>query len=346
MRSSSTITWVIYKRYSAFYALHQQLLKAIPTPNVLPPLPPKRLTRSLAAEFVEKRKSELSEYLRAVVDSPLVSSNAPHIVLAFLEVPDSVKPIITNGYANAQRHVGVASAATNIVGGVTGGAAALNTNNGDTNDGASAAFFSGVRVSGGGAKTLEERKMVEMLTRTSALRAESRRDNRVRPLVLRDATEAVAGLNPQSVDRKEHAVTTRKLSVVIVVATSSVANFVAASGGANVRRISVGRERVRTDRSLRSSRIQFSRQSSGVSLTQSSHVRREEQGRRILHRTVHLTRHDHVEAFAASHSYHLGPRKSLASVQTHLRLSKRAQCEYSIPPHRECQPAYQSVRAV
>ena len=64
VRSSSTITWVIYKRYTAFYALHQQLLKAIlslPESQriVLPPLPPKRLTRSLAAEFVEKRKNEL-----------------------------------------------------------------------------------------------------------------------------------------------------------------------------------------------------------------------------------------------------------------------------------------------
>jgi hypothetical protein len=64
VRSSSTITWVIYKRYTAFYALHQQLLKAILSlPEnqriALPPLPPKRLTRSLAAEFVEKRKNEL-----------------------------------------------------------------------------------------------------------------------------------------------------------------------------------------------------------------------------------------------------------------------------------------------
>ncbi len=70
VRSSSTITWVIYKRYTAFYALHQALIKAITSLTEqqrnyiqiqLPPLPPKRLTRSLAVEFVEKRKKVWDE---------------------------------------------------------------------------------------------------------------------------------------------------------------------------------------------------------------------------------------------------------------------------------------------
>lgn len=94
VRSSSTITWVIYKRYSAFYALHQELSKAHAShPHIrLPHLPPKRLTRSLAAEFVEKRKQELQEYLREI----LASAELLHspVILSFLEVPDSVKPML------------------------------------------------------------------------------------------------------------------------------------------------------------------------------------------------------------------------------------------------------------
>ena len=97
VRSSSTITWVIYKRYTAFYALHQQLIKAIlALPEAqripLPPLPPKRLTRSLAVEFVEKRKNELQDYLRALLDTPGLLPSA--VLLAFLEVPDSVRPML------------------------------------------------------------------------------------------------------------------------------------------------------------------------------------------------------------------------------------------------------------
>ena len=97
VRSSSTITWVIYKRYTAFYALHQHLLKAIlalPEPQriQLPALPPKRLTRSLAVEFVEKRKVELQDYLRALLDTPGLLPSA--VLLSFLEVPDSVRPML------------------------------------------------------------------------------------------------------------------------------------------------------------------------------------------------------------------------------------------------------------
>ncbi len=86
---------MIYKRYSHFHALHQELLKAQQLPleqKVLPALPPKRLTRSLAVEFVEKRKNELQDYLRALLETPgLVHSP---IMLNFLEVPDSVRPML------------------------------------------------------------------------------------------------------------------------------------------------------------------------------------------------------------------------------------------------------------
>lgn len=56
---SATLSWVIYKRYSHFHSLHQELVEAEVKDVKLPVLPPKRLTRSLAPEFVEKRKQEL-----------------------------------------------------------------------------------------------------------------------------------------------------------------------------------------------------------------------------------------------------------------------------------------------
>jgi len=100
VRSSSTITWVIYKRYSGFYALHQELQKAYENSKDggvairLPQLPPKRLTRLLAPEFVEKRKEELQEYLRAIIAIPALLHSP--ILLKFLEVPDSVRPMLAS----------------------------------------------------------------------------------------------------------------------------------------------------------------------------------------------------------------------------------------------------------
>src|SRR6185437_15976317 len=103
---SSTITWVIYKRYTSFYALHQLLLKAIASqPDHssinLPHLPPKRLTRSLAVEFVEKRKNELQDYLRALLETPGLLPSP--ILLDFLEVPDSVRPMLAAAMQNQQQ---------------------------------------------------------------------------------------------------------------------------------------------------------------------------------------------------------------------------------------------------
>ncbi len=106
VRSSSTQTWVIYKRYSHFYDLHQQLVKSIErnqfqssssnsAPIQLAALPPKRITRSLAPEFVEKRRAELQEYLTNILETPGLHQNP--VILTFLEVPDSVKAMLSAG---------------------------------------------------------------------------------------------------------------------------------------------------------------------------------------------------------------------------------------------------------
>lgn len=104
---------MIYKRYSSFHQLHQDLIKAPPSQisneqkAALPMLPPKRLTRSLAVEFVEKRKNELQDYLRAMLETPgLVHSP---IILAFLEVPDSVRPMLAAAMHHHQQSGGAAS---------------------------------------------------------------------------------------------------------------------------------------------------------------------------------------------------------------------------------------------
>lgn len=94
VRSVATITWVIYKRYSHFYTLHQELSKhhSAASHVRLPHLPPKRLTRSLAAEFVEKRKQELQEYLREILSVKELRHST--VLLKFLEVPDTVRGLI------------------------------------------------------------------------------------------------------------------------------------------------------------------------------------------------------------------------------------------------------------
>jgi hypothetical protein len=59
---------------------------------------PHSLTRSLAAEFVEKRKQELQEYLRELLATPayFTSGGNSNVLISFLEVPDSVRPMIAN----------------------------------------------------------------------------------------------------------------------------------------------------------------------------------------------------------------------------------------------------------
>lgn len=89
---------MIYKRYSSFDALNEQLQKYISEnvskfgPVKLPPLPSKRLTRVLAQEFVERRRVELQEYLCNCLITPKIAHC--EIMLNFLEVPDSVRPML------------------------------------------------------------------------------------------------------------------------------------------------------------------------------------------------------------------------------------------------------------
>jgi len=92
--STTANKWVIYKRYSDFYTLHQELSKHHTARSHirLPHLPPKRLTRSLAAEFVEKRKNELQAYQREILAiKELLHSQ---VLLKFLEVPESERGLI------------------------------------------------------------------------------------------------------------------------------------------------------------------------------------------------------------------------------------------------------------
>lgn len=90
---------MIYKRYSAFDQLHQQLTLEFGNSIKLPALPPKRIARSLAIDFVEKRKTELEDYLRNLLAIPQVLHS--EIMLAFLDVPDSVKPMLVRSLNKA-----------------------------------------------------------------------------------------------------------------------------------------------------------------------------------------------------------------------------------------------------
>eukprot|EP00479_Gromia_sphaerica_P014237 TRINITY_DN8357_c0_g1_i1.p1 TRINITY_DN8357_c0_g1~~TRINITY_DN8357_c0_g1_i1.p1 ORF type:complete len:103 (+),score=17.33 TRINITY_DN8357_c0_g1_i1:202-510(+) len=57
-----------------------------------PVLPPKRLTRSLAVEFVERRLTELQQYSRQLLEAQDIVTTEP--MMNFLEVPNSVRAII------------------------------------------------------------------------------------------------------------------------------------------------------------------------------------------------------------------------------------------------------------
>lgn len=94
------------QRSVTHHSLHTHACIALLRVFVLP-----RLTRSLAVEFVEKRKNELQDYLRALLETPgLVHSP---IILAFLEVPDSVRPML----AAAQHHQQQSGASSQAAGG-------------------------------------------------------------------------------------------------------------------------------------------------------------------------------------------------------------------------------------
>jgi hypothetical protein len=56
----------------------------------------------LAAEFVEKRKQELQEYLRELLAIPgFFQQPAGQTLIQFLEVPDSVRPMIAGSRSAA-----------------------------------------------------------------------------------------------------------------------------------------------------------------------------------------------------------------------------------------------------
>jgi len=159
VRSSSTITWVIYKRYSHFHQLHTELTKAntltLEQRNNLPLLPPKRLTRSLAVEFVEKRKHELQDYLRALLETPGLVHNP--IMLAFLQVPDSVRPMLAA--ANTGRELEGAGGHSQV--GSAGGDVGVNEYGHDLSGASNAPSSSSMRH--GAPKSAEERRILDLL---------------------------------------------------------------------------------------------------------------------------------------------------------------------------------------
>jgi len=90
VQSSSTISWVIYKRYKDFDKLHKMLSKGLR----LPTLPPKRLFQIMEATFVETRMAQLQEYMSKLLQLPNLMRNP--VLIQFLKVPDSVKPMLLN----------------------------------------------------------------------------------------------------------------------------------------------------------------------------------------------------------------------------------------------------------
>ena len=89
--------WLLYKRYRDFDLLHQNVHKFIAANVhlknvVLPTLPPKRLVRSLAPEVVEKRRRELQQYLRKLLESDRLLKNS--LLLDFLSVPESLRAML------------------------------------------------------------------------------------------------------------------------------------------------------------------------------------------------------------------------------------------------------------
>lgn len=66
VRSSTTMPWLLYKRFSDFDNLHAQLQKLMATnndgmdlSNIRLNLPPKRLVRSMAPDVIKKRQKKL-----------------------------------------------------------------------------------------------------------------------------------------------------------------------------------------------------------------------------------------------------------------------------------------------
>eukprot|EP01084_Bolivina_argentea_P115927 206082_1 len=98
VRSSTTMPWLLYKRYRDFDNLHAQLQKLIASNkefeslNVKLNLPPKRLVRSMAPDVVAKRQKELEEYLQKILSNSSLVRN--QLILDFLTVPESLRAML------------------------------------------------------------------------------------------------------------------------------------------------------------------------------------------------------------------------------------------------------------
>lgn len=80
-----TVSWSVSRRYSSFEALRDKLSRSV---DSLPALPGKTLFRSLAPDFVQKRRQQLHEWLQSVLRIPAAATS--HEFRQFLEVPQHV----------------------------------------------------------------------------------------------------------------------------------------------------------------------------------------------------------------------------------------------------------------
>ena len=151
IRSSSTITWVIYKRYSDFDTLHQELntILNVSVIDKLPILPPKSFTNNFDQVFVEKRKQGLEIYLRGLLAIPDVVHL--DLVARWLEVPDSVRAML-------QQRPGAANN-TNASAPLTADSNRLPATNEDTDDKENNSFLKRMQAQ----KTPEDVKIAELL---------------------------------------------------------------------------------------------------------------------------------------------------------------------------------------
>jgi len=99
VRSSTTMPWLLYKRYRDFDNLHAQLQKLMTSNNrdlelstFKLNLPPKRLIRSMSQDVVAKRQKELEEYLQKILSNAQLVRN--QLILDFLTVPESLRAML------------------------------------------------------------------------------------------------------------------------------------------------------------------------------------------------------------------------------------------------------------
>ncbi|CAK0842071.1 unnamed protein product [Prorocentrum cordatum] len=81
--------WTVYRRYSKFYTLWQNLQKRFPE-HVLPPIPRKKLLGKEYPQFIEQRRVELEEFLGLLLKLPVEISLSEEVCL-FLEVPEPLR---------------------------------------------------------------------------------------------------------------------------------------------------------------------------------------------------------------------------------------------------------------